>query len=281
MRVTVDEHGSTVAGATEASPRAELRRLHSIAAGARFRVVEPLRERDVKGLLGVLHEASEVEGPEVFTESVVDAFTKLIPSDSGAACNTYFGLDPTVRPAARSQLSFSEIDCEWCIPIAGLEWTEELDTICRQYIEHQDPHPPVPAFIHRAVRRSDLIRRSYRKTELWNLVERRVGAKDALCLWLDVPGDSFLRRILLVTARRTGFGDRDLQMLELLTPHLLRLYSRAASRRKIPPGLEMLTPREREVLGLVAAGRTNREVARYLWISPHTVRAHLEHVFEK
>ena len=43
----------------------------------------------------------------------------------------------------------------------------------------------------------------------------------------------------------------------------------------------MLTPREREVIALVAAGRTNRETARYLWISPHTVRTHLEHIFEK
>jgi DNA-binding CsgD family transcriptional regulator len=42
-----------------------------------------------------------------------------------------------------------------------------------------------------------------------------------------------------------------------------------------------LTAREREVLRLVADGRTNREVARSLWISPLTVRRHLENTFEK
>jgi DNA-binding CsgD family transcriptional regulator len=42
-----------------------------------------------------------------------------------------------------------------------------------------------------------------------------------------------------------------------------------------------LTPRETEVLGWVASGRTNADIARLLFISPHTVRKHLENIFEK
>ena len=42
-----------------------------------------------------------------------------------------------------------------------------------------------------------------------------------------------------------------------------------------------LTPREREVVSLVAEGKTNAEIARYLWIAPGTVRRHLENVFAK
>jgi len=42
-----------------------------------------------------------------------------------------------------------------------------------------------------------------------------------------------------------------------------------------------LTPRETEVLGWVARGHTNKQVAAILGTSPHTVRTHLEHVFEK
>ena len=42
-----------------------------------------------------------------------------------------------------------------------------------------------------------------------------------------------------------------------------------------------LTPREHEVVGLVAEGKTNAEIARQLWISPGTVRRHLESVFAK
>lgn len=42
-----------------------------------------------------------------------------------------------------------------------------------------------------------------------------------------------------------------------------------------------LTAREREVLALVAAGKTNGEIATLLAISARTVQKHLEHVFEK
>jgi DNA-binding CsgD family transcriptional regulator len=42
-----------------------------------------------------------------------------------------------------------------------------------------------------------------------------------------------------------------------------------------------LTAREREVLDLVADGRANAEIAGRLWVSPGTVRKHLENVFAK
>jgi DNA-binding CsgD family transcriptional regulator len=42
-----------------------------------------------------------------------------------------------------------------------------------------------------------------------------------------------------------------------------------------------LTHREREILTLIAEGRTNAEVATALWISPATVRKHLENAYTK
>lgn len=48
--------------------------------------------------------------------------------------------------------------------------------------------------------------------------------------------------------------------------------------RRHPP---RLTPRERQVLTLVAQGLRNTEIARALAISPGTVKVHLMHVFEK
>jgi DNA-binding NarL/FixJ family response regulator len=42
-----------------------------------------------------------------------------------------------------------------------------------------------------------------------------------------------------------------------------------------------LTPREQEILGLVAEGRTNAQVGRLLWVSPDTVKFHLANVYRK
>nr|WP_269330281.1 response regulator transcription factor [Kineosporia babensis] len=46
-------------------------------------------------------------------------------------------------------------------------------------------------------------------------------------------------------------------------------------------GAEALSQREVEVLTLVARGRTNREIARALFVSEATVKTHLGHVFDK
>lgn len=45
--------------------------------------------------------------------------------------------------------------------------------------------------------------------------------------------------------------------------------------------LAMLTPREREVLGLMAEGRTNAAIARRLWLSERTVETHVRSIIVK
>ena len=42
-----------------------------------------------------------------------------------------------------------------------------------------------------------------------------------------------------------------------------------------------LTPREREILDLVASGANNAAIAEKLWISPWTVKKHLENIYAK
>lgn len=42
-----------------------------------------------------------------------------------------------------------------------------------------------------------------------------------------------------------------------------------------------LTPRELEVLGHVADGRTNTEIGRLIFLSPETIKSHLRNIYMK
>jgi two-component system response regulator DesR len=46
-------------------------------------------------------------------------------------------------------------------------------------------------------------------------------------------------------------------------------------------GAPMLTGREREILGVIAEGATNREIAAALFLSPHTVKEHTSTLYRK
>lgn len=83
----------------------------------------------------------------------------------------------------------------------------------------------------------------------------------------------------LVTAvRRTLAGE------SVLAPALASaLFKRLASNHEMTSAASRpsLTPRERQVLQLVAEGQTNGEIARTLVVSLSTVKSHVEHVIAK
>lgn len=59
------------------------------------------------------------------------------------------------------------------------------------------------------------------------------------------------------------------------------LHSTESSTPYPPSARELLTSRELEVARLIASGRSTKEVAAALGISPHTARRHSEHIFAK
>jgi len=82
-------------------------------------------------------------------------------------------------------------------------------------------------------------------------------------------------------AGASGFVSKDLEAAEI-----------AAAVRMVGLGMTMFAPkadqpapllseREREVLDLIAAGSTNREIAQRLYLSPHTVKEHTSALYRK
>lgn len=86
------------------------------------------------------------------------------------------------------------------------------------------------------------------------------------------------RSELLTAVRRVLRGESILNG-ELASRALQRLASETSSYDGPPP--ERLTPREREVLNLIAEGKTNREIAAQLSLSVGTVKIHVEHIIGK
>ena len=65
-----------------------------------------------------------------------------------------------------------------------------------------------------------------------------------------------------------------------IADRVLRYFTEAHGRPQPTPFPE-LTGRERELLGLIAAGTRNADIARQLFISPKTVRNHISNIFAK
>ena len=62
---------------------------------------------------------------------------------------------------------------------------------------------------------------------------------------------------------------------------LVEDYVRQMREQKVEDSYDLLTTREREVLQLLAEGRSNKEVATVLDLSLHTVETHRGHIMQK
>ncbi|GLZ45145.1 DNA-binding response regulator [Actinomycetospora sp. NBRC 106375] len=101
----------------------------------------------------------------------------------------------------------------------------------------------------------------------------RAGASGFLLK--DAPAEELVRAVRVVAA-----GDA------LLAPSVTRrlvaeFASRAVPARAVSPRLDVLTAREREVLGLVARGLSNLEIAEHLVLAEQTVKTHVGRILTK
>jgi len=89
--------------------------------------------------------------------------------------------------------------------------------------------------------------------------------------------DSFDQALALSSAHGAGWDTARIRS---------RLRRLGIRRRLVAPagprtGWPSLTHAERQVADLITEGRTNREIAEQLFVSPHTVNAHVRRIFEK
>lgn len=102
-----------------------------------------------------------------------------------------------------------------------------------------------------------------------DVVYRAVTAGAAGFLVKSAAGEELCDRLLAVARGET-----------VLAPEVQRELADQLRARAAPRG-DLLSPREREILGLIAGGELAPEIANRLGLSPATVRTHLQHLYEK
>jgi len=131
--------------------------------------------------------------------------------------------------------------------------------------------------------------REFRRRGLYAEVCKPLGVRAVMKVFL--PTGRATGASLVFNTTRSRFTETDRLTLERLVPHLGQLRRNALARRTYPALMDStaaarmmllrLTPRERVVLARAAAGETNTVMAQALFVSPGTVRKHLEHIYDK
>ena len=246
----------------------------------------------LEAVLAFLGDASQLEFDELYPTEFLARLQELVP----ATWVLYQEADHRIKsfPLARG-----------IGPDAGDDDDDDDERIYWTY-------GPCPTQDHRmrtgdlgAVRTSDLIGpRVYHQLPIYREYFRPVRIEHIMDLGLPAsPG----RTRSLVFMRDTGapdFSERDRDVIEMLRPHLYHIEAHAGLRHELAEALagplpsgrggldrcengnggglySMLTHREREIVELVATGKTNAEIAATLWVAPSTVKKHLENVYAK
>lgn len=102
------------------------------------------------------------------------------------------------------------------------------------------------------------------------LVQRAMAAGAISFLYKDVEEEE------LISAIRAAHEGRS-----VMAPEAMNALVKQATTQEDPDTVEPLTPREEEILALVAQGLTNPQIAERLVISPSTVHFHVHNILAK
>jgi DNA-binding CsgD family transcriptional regulator len=218
--------------------------------------------RDLDAVAGIVAEAAAVDGEDPFDVALIERLAQLVPADYAG----YYETDGTGASVLHVQnLAWRSCPGEWGALVAKyMSWWPLRDA----HLSRLDT----------AAKFSDFVSERGKRRNPWyaNVMRPRSNEHEMKVLLPSVDGN--IRGFFFVRfAGQQDFDERDRAVLTVIRSHLGAIRERWA-RRGRPPGL---TEREIEVLQLLRVGLTNKEIADRLVISTHTVRTHLEHVFEK
>ncbi|HLX22583.1 MAG TPA: helix-turn-helix transcriptional regulator [Usitatibacter sp.] len=222
------------------------------------------------------------------------AISESASNDSRFARHAVAGLARLV-PADLTTLSICDLEAghrSVVSDVSGAISRRQIEAFDRHFHEHPlvRAHGHNPAATTRRI--SDLVSPSeFRATSLYNEYYRAIGVEHAMAVPIHVHRHELVSFVLNRSGR--DFTDRDRACLESIRPHLGNIFrmTRAIESARaawgVPPTCQPsledvpLTAREREVFQWLARGKTDKDIAEILAISPRTVHKHLQRIYEK
>lgn len=230
-----------------------------------FAAVDPA-EHDGPGALlphTVLHALTELVPCEVATFQVMDEARRWVTAQQ---YDTTSGTpDAPVEPVSSELVGTASDDAEL------------LDLFWRGFAHSAACSYPQRTGDRTVTRLSDFCSRRALAASDIGAYFAEVGVRHELLVPLP-PQGRLDHRVVLFRLDGPDFTAHDVMLMTLLRPHLWALHLRQRRRRQ---GIPDVTPRQLQLLTLIAAGCTNQQVARALGVSEGTVRKHLENIFAR
>jgi DNA-binding CsgD family transcriptional regulator len=223
--------------------------------------------RAVLELIGLLH---DTRGADEFARTLM---TRMVDS---VACDRVTYTDINLRGGSTAMMSEPEVVEAPPIQAAFTALTHE-HPLLTDFAATGDPRPR---------RMSDFIPLAkFQSLDLWREVFSPLETNYQLTFGIGGGPDRVIA--VAVNRRSQDFSDRELAVAALLQRHLTAAFAHAklraesARNQDTDSPLSALTSREREVLAVLAAGRTNREIGLHLRIEHRTVDKHVENLRQK
>ena len=155
-----------------------------------------------------------------------------------------------------------------------------IDTrMLREYDERihaQDTVTPVLRSLRQATSVGDVIgRQNLERSELYSDFLKPCGMHHGVNVFFFHQAKDVDDLRIWRSAKQPAFGNRELSLLNVLAPYFQHALSVGL------PASDPLSPRERTIVEHVAAGRSDKEIARLMSIGYETVRTHLKNAMAK